>query len=96
MNVRALKRRLEVLKHQPPKPIKDNEGGERLLKAAILDKEERNKNNRRDIYDRSYEQAGDLINMSRGRVFSYGGFGSGYRLGAGKWRYINGEWAKKE
>lgn len=95
-DVRALKRRLEVLKHQPPKVTERNDGGERLLKAAAAHVAERKKDSARHIYDSSYEAAGDMINLGRGRVMSYGGLGSGYRLGAGKWRYINGKWEKKE
>ena len=94
--IRALKRRLEVLNHQSPKPIQNNEGGERLLKAAIADKEERRTASNKDIYNCAYEAAGDLMNLGKGRVMSYGGFGSGYRLGTGKWKYINNRWVKKE
>jgi hypothetical protein len=95
-DTRALKRRLEELKHQPPKEIKINEGGRRLLRQAEGQHKERKRINERDTYDMAYEAAGDLINLGRGRVLTYGGFGSGYRLGAGKWRYINGKWEKKE
>lgn len=96
MNVRALKRRLEVLNHQPPKVFNKQEldGGKRLLKAAEEHHAERKKDTNRNIYDCSYEAAGDLINMGRGRVMSLGGFGSGYRLGSGRWKYINKKWEK--
>lgn len=96
-NIRALKRRLEVLKHTPPKINTREEiaGGEKLLKKAEIANTERRNNNYKDVYNRTYEAAGDLINMGRGKVTSYGGFGSGYRLGEGKWKYINGKWKQK-
>jgi len=98
MNVRALKRRLEVLKHQPPKVSKPEEivWGRKLLKAAQEEHETRKKDTARNIFDCSYEAAGDMINLGKGRVFTYGGYGTGYRLGAGQWKYINGKWEKKE
>jgi hypothetical protein len=96
-DIRALKRRLEVLKHQPPKVLNNREldGGEKLLKKAQQDHQKKRDSNYNDVYNRSYEAAGDLINLNRGRVMSYGGFGSGYRLGTGKWVYIKGKWKNK-
>ena len=98
MSVRALKRRLEVLKHQPPKVSKPEAvaSGKKLLEAAQEEHAQRKQDTARNIYDCSYEAAGDMINLGKGRVFTYGGYGTGYRLGAGQWKYINGKWEKKE
>lgn len=93
-DVRALKRRLEVLKTQPPKPLKSGPVGDRLLKQAIEHKEQRKKESDRNIYDMSYEAAGDLLNLGKGKVAVYGGIGEGYRLGSGRWKFINGKWQK--
>ncbi len=89
---RALHRRVEVLNHQAPKPLKSGPVGDLLLKKAIEHKEERKKESDRNIYDMSYEAAGDLINLNRGRILTHGGFGTGRRLGPGRWKYINGKW----
>ena len=98
MSVRTLKRRLEVLKYQPPKvsKLEEIDRGRKLLKAAQEEHAQRKQDTARNIYDCSYEAAGDLLNLGKGRIFTYGGFGTGYRLGAGRWKYINGKWEKKE
>ncbi len=91
---RALQRRVEVLNHQAPKPLKSGPVGDLLLKKAIEHKEQRKKESDRQIYDMSYEAAGDLLNLGKGRVAVYGGIGSGYRLGTGRWKFTNGKWLK--
>ena len=97
MDIRALKKRREVLKHQPPKIYtkEENDRGEQLLKKATEAQQERRVNTYKDVYNKTYEAAGDLINMNRGRIFTCGGFGDGYRLGTGKWKYINKKWKKQ-
>ncbi len=92
--IRTLKRRLEVLKKQPPKALKGGPEGDRLLKQANEHIEVRKKESARNIYDMSYEAAGDLLNLGKGRVAVYGGIGSGYRLGTGRWKFTNGKWLK--
>ena len=97
LDIRALKKRREVLKHQPPKidTQYEKDMGEKLLQKATTAQQEKRANAYKDVYNKTYEAAGDLINMNRGRVFTCGGFGDGYRLGTGKWKYINKKWKKQ-
>jgi DNA replication protein DnaC len=96
--IRKCKKRLEEIKKTPPKPetAKSKINKQIILDAAKKEIEARRHNNEIDTQACAYEAAGDLINLNRGRLMFCGGFGSGHRLGVGRWRYINGEWIKKE
>ena len=94
---RSLHRLAEELKRKPPKITEYHKAeGNRLLKEAIQDKEQKRLTNRKDIANFSWETAKDLINAGKNRILSYGGFGQGNKLGAGRWRYENGEWVKRD
>jgi len=91
-------KRLEEIKSTPQKPItqSDIDNKKKVLELGKQEYDKRRHDNEIDTHARAYEMAGDFLNLERGRLMFYGGFGSGYRLGTGKWRYINGKWEKKE
>lgn len=94
---RALQKRSYELKRNPTLEKKgDPVLGERLLKQAIAFREERKHDTDLKCEAAANEAAFDIHHALRGRVMSYGGFGRGKRLGAGRWRYENGQWIKRD
>lgn len=97
--IRKCKKRLEELKHTPPKPEteKDRDNKKHILKLAEQAHAERRHNVDIDVNSRMYETAGDLMNVGKGRVlFSGFGWGPGKKLEPGRYIWNNGKWVKKE
>ena len=94
---RVLQKRSYDLKRNPRLASKsDPVLGERLLKQAMAQDAERKHSTDIKCEAAALEASYDIHHALRGRVMSFGGLGKGKRLGAGRWRYIDGQWIKRD
>lgn len=98
IDTRALKRRSLSPEARTPQLISKEARavGQRLLQQAQKFHTQRIVDSDSKIEAACNEAGSDIHHMLRGRVYSYGGFGKGKRFGAGRWRYIDGQWIKRD
>ena len=94
---RKLQKRLHDLNTGVVKSKPDPVLGKRLLETANKAHEQRQRDVHTAAYDRCYEMAIDIRNLSRARVLAYGGFGEGKFLGGGRFVFDakSRKWRKK-